>query len=58
MAAAVPSQRMRPIRRVIAAVRAMLLSSPEDARPARRHYSLRRYAFVEGAAMAREIHRL
>jgi hypothetical protein len=57
-AAAVPLPRTKPIRRVIAALRAMFLSSPADARPAPRPYPPRRDAFLEQAAMAREMHRL
>jgi hypothetical protein len=57
-AAAVPLLRTKPIRRVIAAVRAMFRSSSEDERPARRHYPPRREAFLEDAAMAREMRRL
>ena len=57
-AAAVPLPRTKPTRRVIAAVRAMFLSSPEEARPAPRHYPPRRDAFLEQAAMAREMRRL
>jgi hypothetical protein len=57
-AAAVPSPRTKPARRVIAALRAMFLSSTEDARPAPRHYPPRRDAFLEEAAMAREMRRL
>jgi hypothetical protein len=57
-AAAVPLPRTKPTRRVIAALRAMFLSSPGDARPAPRHYPPRRDAFLEQAAMAREMRRL
>jgi hypothetical protein len=57
-AAAVPLPRTKPTRRVIAALRAMFLSSSEDARPEPRHYPPRRDAFLEQAAMAREMHRL
>jgi hypothetical protein len=57
-AAAVPLPRRKPTPRVIAALRAMFLSSPADAQPARRHYPPRRDAFLEQAAMAREMHRL
>jgi hypothetical protein len=56
-AAAVPLPRTKRTRRVIAALRAMFLSSP-DARPAPRHYPPRRDAFLEQAAMAREMRRL
>lgn len=44
--------------RAMTAVRAMLLGSSEHARPARRHYPPRRDAFLEEAAMAREMYRL
>jgi hypothetical protein len=57
-AAAVPMPRRKPTRRVIAALRAMFLSSSEDARPAPRHYPPRRDGFLEQAAMAREMRRL
>jgi hypothetical protein len=57
-AAAVPLPRTTPSRRVIAAVRAMFRSSSEDARPTPRHYPPRRDAFLEEAAMKREMHRL
>jgi hypothetical protein len=57
-AAAVPLPRTKPTRRVIAAVRAKLRSSSEDAPPAPRHYPPRRDEFLEEAAMAREMRRL
>ena len=57
-AAAVPLPRTKPARRVIAAVRAMFLSSAGDARPVPRHYPPRRDAFLEDAAMGREMRRL
>jgi hypothetical protein len=57
-AAAVPLPRTKPARRVIAALRAMFLSSSEDARPTPRHYPPRRDAFLEEAAMIREMRRL
>ena len=57
-AAAVALPRTKPTRRVIAALRGMFLSSSEDARPARRHYPPRRDAFLEQAAITREIQRL
>ncbi len=57
-AAAVPLPRTKPARGLIAAVRAMFLSSSEDARPTPRHYPPRRDAFLEDAAMERETHRL
>jgi hypothetical protein len=61
-AAAVLLPRTKPSRGVIAALRAIFLSSSEnagaDAVPARRHYPPRRDEFVEVAAMEREMHRL
>jgi hypothetical protein len=57
-AAAVPLPRTKPTHRVIAVLRAMFQSSPADARPARPHYPPRRDAFLEQAAMAREMYRL
>jgi hypothetical protein len=57
-AAAVPLPRTKPTRRVIGALRAMFLSSSEDARPVPRHYPPRRDEFLEQAAMAREMRRL
>ena len=57
-AAAVPLPRTKPPRRVIAALRAMFLSSSGGARPAPRHYPPRRDAFLEDAALAREMRRL
>ena len=57
-AAVVGLPRTKPTRRVIAALRAMFLSSSGDARPARRHYPPRRAAFLEQAEMARAMHRL
>ncbi len=57
-AAAVPLPRTKPAGRMIAALRAMFLSSSEDARPAPRHYPPRRDAFLEEAAMVREMRRL
>jgi len=58
-AAAVPlPRRTRPTSGVIAALRAMYLSSPADPRPARRHHPPRCDAFLEDAAMEREMHRL
>ena len=57
-AAAVPLPRTKPTRRVIAALREMFLSSSGDARPAPRHYPPRRDAFLEQAAMEREMRRL
>jgi len=56
-AAAVSLPRTKPSHRLIAALRAMFLSSSEGA-PPRRHYPPRREAFFEEAAMAREMHRL
>ena len=57
-AAAVPLPRTKPTRGVIAALRAMFLSSRADTRPAPRHYPPRRDAFLEQAAMVREMRRL
>jgi hypothetical protein len=57
-AAAVAMPRTKPTRRVVAALRAMFLSSSEDARPERRHIPPRRDNFLEQAAMAREMYRL
>ena len=56
-AAAVGLSRAKPTRRVIAALRAMFLTS-EGPPPAQRHYLPRREAFVEEPAMDREMHRL
>ena len=57
-AAAVTLPRTKPTSRVIAALRAMVLSSPKDARPEPRWYPPRRDAFLEDAAMKREMRRL
>jgi hypothetical protein len=57
-AAAVPLPRTTRTHRVIAALRAMFLSSSGDAHPIPRHYPPRRDAFLEQAAMAREMRRL
>ena len=57
-AAAVRLPRTKPSHKLIAALRAMFLSSSEDAPPAQRHYPPRRDAFLEKAAMEREMHRL
>jgi hypothetical protein len=57
-AAAVPLPRAKPTHGVIAALRAMFLSPPEEARPAPRHYPPRRDEFLEEAAMRREMYRL
>jgi hypothetical protein len=58
-AAAVPVPRTKPHRTVIAALRAMFLSSAKgEALPAPRWYPPRRDAFLEDAAMAREMRRL
>jgi hypothetical protein len=57
-AAAVALPRTKPARRAIAAVRAMFSSSVGDARSVPRHYPPRRPAYLEEAAMAREMHRL
>jgi hypothetical protein len=57
-AAAVALPRTKPTRGVIAALRAMFLSSSGDAQAAPRRYPPRRDAFLEDAAMERETHRL
>jgi hypothetical protein len=57
-AAAVPLPRTKPTGGVISASRAMFLSSSEDPRPARRHHPPRCDAFLEEAAIQREMHRL
>ena len=57
-AAAVSLPRAKPGHKLMAALRAMFLSSSEGAPPPRRHYPPRREAFFEEAAMAREMHRL
>ena len=56
-AAAVGAPRTKPTRRVIAALRAMFLTS-EGPPPAQRHYRPRRETFLEEPAMEREMHRL
>ena len=56
-AAAVGAPRTKPTRRVIAALRAMFLTS-EGPPPAQRHCLPRREAFLEDPAMEREMHRL
>jgi hypothetical protein len=57
-AAALPLPRTKPTHKVIAALRAMFLSSSEDARPVPRHYPPLRDEFLEEAAMRREMRRL
>lgn len=57
-AAAVALPRSKPSHGLIAAVRAMFQTAPEDARPVPRHYPPRRPAYLEHAAMAREMRRL
>jgi hypothetical protein len=57
-AAAVTLPRTKAPRGVIAVLRAMFLSTPKDARPEPRWYPPRRDAFLEDAAMKREMHRL
>jgi hypothetical protein len=57
-AAAVSLPRTKPTHRVIAAVRAMFLSSSKEARPVPRHYPPLRDEFLENAAMRREMRRL
>jgi hypothetical protein len=54
-AAALP--RTKPARRVLAAFRGRFVRSSEDARPTPRHYPPRREAFLERAAIAREMRR-
>jgi len=57
-AAAVALPRSKPIHRLIAALRAVSRSSSQDAKPVPRHYPPRRPAYLEEAAMAREMRRL
>jgi hypothetical protein len=57
-AAATPLPRPTRRRGVMAVLRAIFLSSSQDNAPAPRHYPPRREAFLEQAAMARELHRL
>ena len=57
-AAAVGLPRTKPTSRMMAALRAMFLSSSESPRPPRHHYPPRFYGFLEDAAMEREMHRL
>ncbi|MFG1933894.1 hypothetical protein ACGFK1_25105 [Mycobacterium sp. NPDC048908] len=57
-AAAVSLPRAKPTHGVIANLRALFLSPPEDARPVPRHYPPRRDEFLEQAAMRREMYRL
>ena len=57
-AAAGSLPRSKPTRGLIAALRAMFMSASVDAPPAPRHYPPRRDAFLEDAAMAREMRRL
>jgi hypothetical protein len=57
-AAAVRLPRTKPTRRVIAAFRAMFLSSSDGPPPAQRHYLPRREAYIEEPAMDREMYRL
>jgi hypothetical protein len=57
-AAAVPLPRTKPTRRVIATLRAMVLSLFDGPPPAQRHYLPRRETFMEEPAMDREMHRL
>jgi hypothetical protein len=57
-AAAVSLPRAKPTHGVIAALRALFMSPPEDARPIPRHYPPRRDEFLEEAAMRREMYRL
>lgn len=57
-AAAATLPRTKPTCVVIGALRAMFRHSAHDAQPAPRHYPPRRAAFLESAAMTREIQRL
>ncbi|WP_102142306.1 hypothetical protein [Mycobacterium hubeiense] len=57
-AAAVPLPRTKSHRGVLAVLHAMFLSSSEKSRRVPRHYPPRRDAFLESAAMEREMHRL
>jgi hypothetical protein len=57
-AAAVSVSRTKPTRGVIAALRAMFLSSRADTHPARRHHPSRRDSILNRAATAREMRRL
>jgi hypothetical protein len=57
-AAAVPLPLTKPTRSVIAALRAKLRSTSEDAPLVPRHYPPRRDEFLEESAMAREMRRL
>jgi hypothetical protein len=57
-AAAVSLPRAKPTHGVIAALRALFLSPPEDATRVPRHYPPRRDEFLEEAAMRREMYRL
>jgi hypothetical protein len=57
-AAAVPMPRTKPTRTVSAALRALFLRSPRDARPKRQYCPPLRPAFMEQAEMSREMFRL
>jgi hypothetical protein len=57
-AAAVSLPRTKSTHGVIAVLRAMFMSASEDAPSAPHHYAPRRDAFLEQAAMAREMYRL
>ena len=57
-AAAVSLPGVKPTHGVIAALRALFVSPPEDARPVPHHYPPRRDEFLEEAAMRREMYRL
>jgi hypothetical protein len=50
--------RTKPTRGLIAAVRTMFLKAAVDAQAVPRHYPPRREAFLDEAAMAREMYRL
>lgn len=52
------ASRPRLFGRAMVGLRAMFVSTPVDARPVPRHYPPRREAFMEQAAMMREMRRL
>jgi hypothetical protein len=56
--AALPLPLTKPDHEVIAALRPMVLETTGDAQPGLRHYPSRGGAYLEDAAMAREIRRL
>jgi hypothetical protein len=55
---AAPLPRTHHHHSLIDMLRAVFLTSPRDPRPPRKHYPPRRASFLEGAAAAREMHRL